>query len=71
MTTDGADFVAAGVPFDVLAAVVAPVAELPHPASARTAAAMPSDPTVHFINIRFKFHSLGRLIGAHEAIFAG
>jgi len=57
MTSDGADFAAAGFVLAVLAAVEALVPELlPQPASA--AATTTSEPTMHFIHIRFKFHSL-------------
>jgi putative flippase GtrA len=66
MTSDGADFAAAAVALTVLAVVEAPVPELP-PQPASAAAKMASAPTMHFVDIRFTFHSLGRLIRAHDA----
>jgi hypothetical protein len=69
MTSDVADFAAAWVALAALVGVEALVPELP-PQPASTADIMAIEPTMHFIDIRFKFYSLGRLIRAHEAIVA-
>jgi hypothetical protein len=70
MVTDGADLVAVGVLVPALASVELPDPELP-PQAASTADMTTSEPTtIHFFEMRFTFHSLGRLINAHEAIAA-